>query len=417
MRKNGISRYLSQNCSNYMPILPLKTETRELISLGLDRCMDAVGARSGSVFIFDKNRKELVLQVAKNPEGNHLEGIRFRLGESITGKVALKKKPLLVRDIDKENFLKNVPRYDHYKSKSFLSVPLEALGDLIGVVNITDKPRGLSFDDDDLRMVLNIAKYLGVSLFSLDRYLEKQSKVNEKLAKELKELKAEHANCERLSSFAKLMGGLVHEINNPLDGVIRYVNLSFDNMQQGGAAREYLRHARIGLSRIAKVIRSLLDFSWSLSSSSGDIDINRMIETVLFSFNNQFVSNNVEVKQSLSPNLPKFPNYKLKLVFANIIKNACEAMEHGGELTVYSALSNGNLKITISDTGEGVPKELRDKIFEPFFTTKALGEGSGLGLAICYEIIHRYRGNISVEGEADKGTTFIIELPLKARTQ
>jgi signal transduction histidine kinase len=206
---------------------------------------------------------------------------------------------------------------------------------------------------------------------------------------------------------------MVHEVNNPLDGVIRYVNLAFDSIEEDSPAKDYLVEARRGLSRIVKVIRSLLDFSWSLSGQKSRIDVNHTIEESLFSLNYCIVSHNIKVNKILAPNPPKLADYRLKLAFNNIIKNACEAMNQGGTLTIFTAMRNGDIEIQFKDTGCGIDQELQGKIFEPFFTTKDIGEGSGLGLAICHDIIDRYKGTINVESKPNEGTTFIIRLPVK----
>ena len=411
MRHNDKINHLSQKYFRYMDVLPFKSQLKEFLNLSLERCMKAVKAQSGSIFLLDDDKEELVLEIVRNSKDIVLEGLRERLGEGIAGRVALERKPILVGDMDSEVSLGYKPRFNHYHSKSFLSVPLEFSGDLIGVVNITDKFKG-TFDHKDLRVVVTISMYLGIALHSLKNYLEEQKRRNEELTKELGNLKKSAEQSKKLSSLGKVVGGLVHEINNPLDGVIRYFNLAFDCVEEEGLVKEYLQEAKAGLARIATIVRSLLDFCWSLSPQEGQIDTNRVIEESLFLFSHYIVSKNIEVKKYLAPQLPKLPDYRLKLVFNNIIKNACEAMRRGGTLIVYTAVNNSFVEIRFKDTGQGIAPELQSRIFEPFFTTKNMGEGSGLGLAISYEIVQRYKGNIFVESEPEKGTTFIIQLPI-----
>jgi signal transduction protein with GAF and PtsI domain len=222
MRKNVIFELLLSGYLKPMDITPFKDQVKDFISLSLDRCMESVKARSGSVFLFDKTRKELVLEIVNNKRRKKLEGIREGLGEGIAGMVALERKPLLVRNIDKEIPLDYIRNHNNYKSKSFLSIPLELSGHLIGVVNITDKTRGGVFDDEDLHIVLDMSIQLGIALVSLTKYLAKQKKTQEKLAEELRILKESANRSQKFSSLGKLVGGLVHEVNNPLDGVIRW---------------------------------------------------------------------------------------------------------------------------------------------------------------------------------------------------
>ncbi len=411
MRKNVTIELFSREVYEYMDILTYKSQLREFFTLSLDRCMKAVGAKRGSLFLIDGVRKELILEVAKTPSVK-LEGLRTPLGERVVGKVALERNPLLVEDIDKEKDFSFYPRYNNYNSKSFLSVPLEFCGDLIGVVNITEKNNGKVFDDRDLRIVLSICEYLGIALYSLKRYLDKQKKINDSLKEEIEQLKKSVSSSQKYSSLGKVVGGLVHEINNPLDGALRYLNLALDSLDEESIVSQYLKEAKDGLKRIAKIIRSLLDFSWSLSSQNNLIDINQCIEESIFMCSHYISSSNIEIKRFLSFALPKIPDYNLKLAFTNIVKNACEAMKDGGTLTVSTSKKDNIIEIIIQDTGCGIPRHLQQKVFEPFFTTKSMGEGSGLGLAIAYEIVQRYKGDIFIRNGEIKGAIFIIHLPL-----
>lgn len=227
----------------------------------------------------------------------------------------------------------------------------------------------------------------------------------------------EHSGLEeekRFSVLGRLAGNVAHEINSPLDGVIRYVNLALESVQEDSAAREYLLQARQGLTRIAGTVRSLLDFCWSFSPCTGKTDVNREIEESLQLCSYHLHGAQVVVEKYLDSALPELPNYKLKPVFTNIVRNACEAMDAGGTLRVYSARNNGTIEVRFKDTGKGIPEGYREKIFEPFFTTKNLGHGSGLGLAIAHQILERYNGSIAVESTCSEGTTFIIRVPVES---
>lgn len=388
-----------------------KYQWNKCLIASLDDCMKAVSARSGSIFLFDNKRKELVLEIVHHQKNIPYRGIRQHLGERVAGKVALERKPLLVEDIDQQEAFQYLPQYSHYQSKSFLSVPIQCNGDLIGVLNLTDKSDRIAFNHTDLLIVLNIAKALGTVLNTLKEYAEREKKLKE----ELERLQQCVERSEKFSSLGKLVGGLVHEINNPLDGVIRYVNLGYICAEEEGIIKEYLGEAKQGLSRIAKIIRSLLDFSWSLGGHEGKhegkVDINLAIEESLFMLNHYIISAGIQIEKSLASGLPKFPDYGLNLALNNVLKNACEAMKNGGVLTILTEMGDNEVIIKISDTGEGIPVNIQNKIFEPFFTTKGMGEGSGLGLAISYEIVRRYNGNIVVESQPHGGATFIIHLP------
>jgi two-component system NtrC family sensor kinase len=104
----------------------------------------------------------------------------------------------------------------------------------------------------------------------------------------------------------------------------------------------------------------------------------------------------------------------MKQVILNLIMNARTAMQRGGTLTIGTSAVDGKVRITVSDTGSGIPEEIRDRIFEAFFTTKSDVKGVGLGLSVCFGIIRQHNGEISVESEIDVGTTFVITLPIES---
>ena len=399
-----------------MDIAPFRNQLKDFLSLSLDRCMQAVAARSGSIFLIDSDSNDLVLEVAKNVNKKNLEGVRAKIGERIVGKVALEKKPLLVENIDDEPSLKFHPKFKEYHDKSFLSAPLEFSGELIGVVNVNGKEDGGSFNSTDLHTIVTICKYLGVTLHSFIIYLENQKKLNKELAKEIGALRKSHDKNKKLSSLGKFVGGVVHELNNPLDGVIRYINLSLDSMAEDDVSKEYLLEAKKGISRITKFVRSLLDFSWGLSSTGREMNINQTIQECLGQFEHEFKTCNIEVEKVFSSKLPKVADYGLKIVFNNIVKNAIEVMKEKGKLVVTTRLEGDFIELSFRDTGPGMPIEICEKIFDPFFTTKGMGEGSGLGLAISREIVERYQGRIFVESEKGKGADFKITLPVKEQS-
>ena len=100
-------------------------------------------------------------------------------------------------------------------------------------------------------------------------------------------------------------------------------------------------------------------------------------------------------------------------VFGNLARNAVDAMPKGGVLRVATRVSDGRVRIEVSDTGTGIPEEIRDRIFEPFFTTKEVGSGTGLGLPICLRIVERLGGTLAVTSEVDAGTVVSMELPAR----
>lgn len=219
---------------------------------------------------------------------------------------------------------------------------------------------------------------------------------------------------ERLAALGKLAARVAHELNNPLDGILRYVNLAI-RVGQGGDADvrvgEYLEKARGGLMRMTQITTALLEFSRSAHAPMEQATINKIVEDAITAMAARASEVGVTVVCNLrKADFPVMRGSNIFQVFCNLIKNAIDAMPDGGTLTVTTSLEGPDVVIAFEDTGIGLPVEA-ERIFEPFFTTKEPGRGTGLGLAVCREIIERYGGSITAHRRKPAGTAFIVRIP------
>ena len=219
---------------------------------------------------------------------------------------------------------------------------------------------------------------------------------------------------ERLAMVGKLAAKIAHELNNPLDGILRFVNLAIRVTKEDDPSQRYLEHSRKGLMRMVKIVRELLEFSRSTMTAFEHTSVNAMVEESLRSVEGQATANAVKVETDLAGDLPSIRSGDLVQVFCNLAKNALGAMPDGGLLRVTSALEGDDVVVRFADTGPGIPPEIRDKVFEPFFTTKKPGEGTGLGLAISRDIVEKYGGSIAIEDAPGHGAILAVKIPAKA---
>ena len=213
----------------------------------------------------------------------------------------------------------------------------------------------------------------------------------------------------------KLAARIAHELNNPLDGILRFVNLALRVKGEDDPARRYLEQARKGLLRMVRIIRELLEFSRSAITAFEHTSINGMVEEAVRSLESQASARGVVIEKTLVEELPNVRSGDLFQVFCNVIKNAIDAMPQGGRLQITTKFVGNQIRVTFADTGVGILPELMDKIFEPFFTTKDVTEGTGLGLAISKDIVEKYGGTVRVESEVGKGSTFEVSIPVENR--
>lgn len=224
------------------------------------------------------------------------------------------------------------------------------------------------------------------------------------------------ANTERLAAVGKLAGKVAHELNNPMDGILRYINLAMRIVEQQKLQKpiDYLQQCRKGLMRMMHITSELLEFSRSSYSAFEEIPMDQIIDDAVKTMTPRSIGANVEIVRNYPSFLPRVKSGNLFQVFCNLIKNAIDAMEDGGRVTINSDVSADNVvKVEVSDTGPGFSSENSESIFEPFFTTKPFGKGTGLGLAICKDIIEKYGGQITAQNVATGGSIFTVYLPLK----
>jgi len=221
------------------------------------------------------------------------------------------------------------------------------------------------------------------------------------------------ANAEKLAAIGKLVSKIAHELNNPMDGILRYINLAMRIMEdkQLEKPKEYLTQCRQGLLRMVQIVSELLEFSRTTYTSLEHVELEQIIEDALRTMDVRAETYNVRVSRNYSQDIPQIKNGNLFQVFCNLVKNALESMPSGGQLSISTRLAADNTAVVeLRDTGTGLPIEHTDAIFEPFFTTK--DKGTGLGLAICKDIVERYQGQITAENAPGGGSIFTVYLPI-----
>lgn len=222
---------------------------------------------------------------------------------------------------------------------------------------------------------------------------------------------------ERMAAVGKLAARVAHELNNPLDGILRYLNLATRALETSMAEKvpSYLDEARGGLLRMSHIVRQLVEFSRSTHATFDGAGLNALVEEAVSVMSDKAMANNVSVVCNLNQETPAIGSTNLFQVFCNLIKNAIDAMPDGGTLTVTTEVTEGDVTLVFEDTGVGLPEEM-GRLFEPFFTTKEAGKGTGLGLAICRDIIEKYNGTITPERRPGGGAIFRVRLPLQSGT-
>ncbi|GAB6182458.1 sensor histidine kinase [Thermodesulfovibrio hydrogeniphilus] len=235
--------------------------------------------------------------------------------------------------------------------------------------------------------------------------------------KEIAIANAEHA--DKLASIGRLAAGVAHEINNPLAIINEKAGLMKDLLEYGDLSQNKDRFIQLissiqdAVTRCKTITHRLLSFSKKIDRAREEFYINEAIKEVVSFIEKEIQAKDIEIIYDFNENIPKIITDKgqLQQVLLNIINNAVDAVDIGGQIEIKTEIIDSNhVRISIKDNGPGIPRDKLKHIFEPFYTTKK--KGTGLGLYISYGIIKKLGGDIKVESKVGKGTTFYIELPI-----
>jgi two-component system NtrC family sensor kinase len=243
--------------------------------------------------------------------------------------------------------------------------------------------------------------------------------------KQIKELKSNLQKLvqeDRMISLGKLVASCVHEINNPIQGLLTFTYLMQEILAEGKPSPEHIEQFKSHLSFMSKelercgnIVSGLLSFSRETPKEFKEIDLNDVLTAVITLTRHKMELWDVELTTRLYQGLLIIQGdvRELQQCFLNLIFNAIEAMPNGGKLQIISEPESDkkNVRIEIRDTGYGISKENLEHIFEPFFTTKEEGKGTGLGLSIVYGITKNHKGNISVNSKLGEGSSFVLTFP------
>ncbi len=293
----------------------------------------------------------------------------------------------------------------------------------------------------------SFCSYMSRFAQSMANRLRSQLRNNQRLMDEMKEVESQLVHQEKMASLGRLVAGIAHELNNPINfvhGNLPYLKNYCRDMKNLIAAGDDLPEPQKtamqklkaelkydflvtdldnivadmeeGVDRIRQIIKNLRSFGRLDEAELKEASINEGIESTLKILGQYYGRDKIPVSLELQemPAVLCYPG-QLNQVWMNLLSNAAQATEKVEEpqVQIQSQLRDGNILISITDNGSGIKGENRSKIFDPFFTTKPVGQGTGLGLSICHSIIQRHHGNIWFEAVPGGGTVFKVSIPLE----
>ena len=255
----------------------------------------------------------------------------------------------------------------------------------------------------------------------LEAYSRDVQQLENQVTKSTAELEAAQKQLlqyERMAAMGRMATAISHELRNVFAEI--HTGLDVLKTKMSKDCPQFLPHLQgveQSLRHASETLTEVLRFSYPKKLILSDVDVNYLVATILAQPQQQemFRLNRIEVVRELDPAVPKIKadGLQLREAVLNLVVNAAQAMPEGGRLGVFTTVEKDSLHIRVADTGSGLTREAKENLFTPFFTTKS--KGLGLGLAITKSVIQEHGGSIDVFSEPDRGTTFIITLPV-ART-
>ena len=217
---------------------------------------------------------------------------------------------------------------------------------------------------------------------------------------------------EKMSALGQLAGGVAHEINNPLGGILAFAQIMAQD-ERTPDDRESLRLISDAAMRAKQIVDSLLRFSRAPKEHErGPVDLPRVVEDALLILQPNLRDGRLTVVRELGAARTLGNANQLQQVTMNLIVNAAQAIQGQGKIVVHTGPgAPGRVVVSVADDGPGIPEEIAERIFEPFFTTKPEGQGTGLGLSICYRIAEEHGGAVRLENLREGGARFVVDLP------
>ena len=419
---NITDKYLFQKKYNYKDLLKTFTtevltvlELDKLVNLTVDKLTDIVKMRSAAVLLFDDEKQQFNVKASQNI--NDLSVTLARPDGMLTF-MDETHGYILVSELKEKNI--SIPdsiREITDKLNAELIIPMVLHEDVIGVLSLGKKKSDENYSQDDLDILLPLAKTLAIAISNAELFVE------------LGRAQAEASQREKLAVIGTLSAGINHEICNPL-GIARgqceafLLNLK-DGLYKTKTDEELIEKAKGIMAKVIKetdrataITKKLSGFAKPSKGEAEIVHIDKEVDEVFGLVGYELRLEKIEFDKRIQKDIPDLfvDKKQFQEVLFNLIRNAGQAIGDKGRITVTAKEEDGKIFIDVQDTGAGIPEDKIKLLFNPFFTTKDPGKGTGLGLFIVRQVVEKNGGKIYLKDtKVGEGTTFRVEFPIAAK--
>jgi len=394
-------KYLFQKKYDYKELLKTFTaevltvlELDKLVNLTINKLVDIVKLNSAAVLLFDHEKERFDVAASHNIKDQSVTLLR---PDGIVTFMEETHGYILIKEMKEKNIVIPDSIQDIVnKLNAELIIPMVLHEEVIGVLSLGKKKSDEDYTQDDLDILLPLAKTLAIAISNAELFVE------------LGRAQAEAAQREKMAVIGTLAAGMAHEIRNPITTIKVFAEFLKEKKDDPGFIEKFERIVPKEVEKINHMITALLEFSKPANlKSMGSVNIKNALQDVIEILGNEMVLKDIVLKEDICDVPEVYGNKKyIQEILFNLIENSVHAIEKRGSITINADDDDKSVYINIKDTGCGISEANIAHIFEPFFTTKMSQEGVGLGLYVIKQLMLRMKGSIGLESEEGRGTTF-----------
>ncbi|HHH42338.1 MAG TPA: GAF domain-containing sensor histidine kinase [Chloroflexi bacterium] len=400
MGENVLDEQTASRIASYERLLEISRSLSATLDLTLllDQIVEAARqltrSQASSILLVDKRSGDLYFEAAVGPGSEAIQRVAVPLNGSVAGWVVRHGEPLVIHDAQQDpRFFAQADKVSSVTTRQLLAVPLKFKDQVIGVLEAVNKEgEEETFTDEDVSILTTLAAQAAVAI--------------------------ENA---RLFQQSDLISEMVHEMRTPLTAIVAYADLLLSDRITEAQKAQFVETIRQEAQRLTRMTNEFLDLARLASGRAhlarSPVSLPSLIQTAVNVVRPQAEEKQVRISLHLPEELPTLIGdpQRLHQVMLNLLSNAIKYNKPEGSVTVTVTLEEKQVRISVSDTGRGIPEEHLPRLFERFFRVadaEGYAQGTGLGLSITKEIIEAHGGKISVESQVGVGSTFSFTLPL-----
>lgn len=372
-----------------------RLSVQEITGTFLDVVFEVFTKADRSVVLLEDLETRTLVPVAARERGTSSADVT--VSQTIIDMVLRDKQAVICGDTSSDARFKHSASLQDLKIKSIMCVPLLLSDRVLGVVEVDSSSGGISFREDDLRLLTGLAAQASIAL------------ENSRLYQEI-------GHSKRLAAIGQTVSGVAHCVKNVLNGIdgglfIARRGLDSSNDEKLTKGWDMLER---NSSFLKGLVLDMLDYSKDRPPEYESLDLGELFGEIMAFVEGRAVEGEIDLSLNIDSGLDKvrLDPTRMKRALLNVVANAIEATPRGGKVSIdVSAVEGGKFCVTVADTGKGIPEDIMKTIFQPFYSTKG-SKGTGLGLPVMRKIVEEHGGRVELESTIGQGTTFMITLPL-----